>query len=395
MSEVVVAGVGMHPWGKFEGKTAIGMCMEAADIALKDANIEWNKIDAVVAGSSRFSGGLARGLAGNDVMSAFGLTGVPVYNLSAACATGGNAFSVGHSLIASGMHENVLVIAGEKMPKGFIARPQGAAQDASDVDYLRFACVGIPNPGYWALETRRRMEDFGTTEKHLALVTVKARRLGAHNQYARYRDPITIEDVFESPMVSSPLHLLNVCAVSDGAAACVLRSGEQAGNGADTVTVAASTVATAKFGDPVVRIPEVSSWATDDGLPASEATGAVLKAFEMAGMGPGDIDLIELTDNSVWQELAYPEYWGFCEPGESDHLVERGETGIEGRMPINPSGGFLSFGEATNAMGIFQVCEMTWQLRGQARKRQVQGAKTALAQTLGLGGNGSAVILKR
>jgi acetyl-CoA acetyltransferase len=121
----------------------------------------------------------------------------------------------------------------------------------------------------------------------------------------------------------------------------------------------------------------------------------VLKAFEAAAIEPRDIDLVELQDNSVWQEIAFPELWGLCEPGESDWLVEHGETGIDGKLPLNPSGGFLSFGEATTAMGVFQVCEIVRQLRGEAGTRQVANARVGLAQTLGLGGNGSAIILSR
>jgi acetyl-CoA acetyltransferase len=127
----------------------------------------------------------------------------------------------------------------------------------------------------------------------------------------------------------------------------------------------------------------------------SEAAGAVKGAMQKAGVGPKDVDLVELQDNTVYYELSFPEEWGFCEPGEAESLLERGDTLPTGRLPINPSGGFLSFGEATTAQGIFQVCEVGWQLRGEAGGRQVPDAKVGLAQSLGLGGNGSAVILKR
>ncbi len=117
--------------------------------------------------------------------------------------------------------------------------------------------------------------------------------------------------------------------------------------------------------------------------------------MEKAGIGHKDIDLVELQDNTVYYELSFPEEWGFCEPGEAESLLERGDTLPTASLPINPSGGFLSFGEATTAQGLFQVCEVGWQLRGEAGGRQVPDAKVGLAQTLGLGGNGSAVILKR
>jgi len=224
MRDVAVVGIGMHPWGKFEAKPLLQMCREAVELALSDAGVQWRDIEAIAAGSSRFSGGMGWGLAGNDIAGAMGLTGVPIYNLSAACATGGNAFSVGHMLVGSGLYDVVLVVSGEKMPKGFIPRTPGAASDITDVDYLRWSCVGIPNTGYWALECRRRMEDYGTTERHLAMVSAKAHKIAVHNPNARYREAITIEDVLNSPMVSYPLRLYEICAVSDGAAAAVLCS---------------------------------------------------------------------------------------------------------------------------------------------------------------------------
>jgi acetyl-CoA acetyltransferase len=117
--------------------------------------------------------------------------------------------------------------------------------------------------------------------------------------------------------------------------------------------------------------------------------------MEKAGIGPDGIDLIELQDNTVFYELSFPEEWGFCKPGEAEHLLESGQTMPNGRLPINPSGGFISFGEATTAQGLFQICEVGWQLRGEAGERQVADAKVGLAQTLGLGGNGTGTILKR
>jgi acetyl-CoA acetyltransferase len=160
------------------------------------------------------------------------------------------------------------------------------------------------------------------------------------------------------------------------------------------VWIAASTVATARFDD---GIPRGLAGATPAGGRAyhSEAAAAVKKAFDVAGIGPTDLDLVELQDNTVYYELSFPEEWGLCEPGQAEWLLERGETLPTGTLPINPSGGFLSFGEATTAQGLFQICELGWQLRGEAGGRQVPDAKVGLAQTLGLGGNGTGVILKR
>lgn len=395
MREVAVAGVGLHPFGKFEGKPLIKMLSEVVDMALKDGQMEWKDIQGIAAGSSRFSGGMGWGLAGNEIAQMMGRSGIPIYNVSSACATGANAFNVAYTLVGSGACDIALAVAGEKMPKGFIPRTPGAADDASDVDYIRWKAVGIPNPGYWALEVRRRMEDFGTTEIHLAKVSVKAHKVGVDNPNARYRKVFNLEEVLNSPMVSYPLRLLEICAVSDGAAAAVLCSKEKIRQKTTKpVWVAASQVATMEFGDRQIRIPEVSTNPKPQVPFTSEVTLAVQRAFKMAGIGPKEINFVELQDNSVGQELIFPEVWGMCEPGECDHLVDRDQTYPNGKLPINPSGGFASFGEATTAMGLFQVAEGVWQLRGEAGPRQVGGAQTCLLQTLGLGGNGTAIILK-
>jgi len=396
MREVAVVGVGMHPWGKFPDKPLIQMLTEVVDMALKDAGMEWKEIEGIAAASSRFSGGMGWGLAGNEVAQTMGRSGVPIYNVSSACAAGANAFNVAHTLVGSGACDVALVVAGEKMPKGFIPRTPGAAEDRSDVDYIRWKAIGIPNPGYWAMETRRRMEDFGTTELHLAKVAVKAHKVGAENPLARYRKVFTVEDVLNSPMVNYPLRLYEICAVSDGAGAAILCSKEKIRQiSTSPVWVASSAVATMQFGDPQFRIPEVSTNPMPSVPFTSEVTLAVRKAFETAGIEPKEIDFVELQDNCAGHELFMPESWGICEPGECDRLVEQDQTYPNGKLPINPSGGFASFGEATTAMGLFQVAQGVWQLRGEAGPRQVEGAKTCLLQTLGLGGNGSGIILKR
>lgn len=396
MREVAVVGVGMHPWGKFPDKPLIQMLTEVVDMALKDAGMEWKEIQGIAAASSRFSGGMGWGLAGNEVAQTMGRSGVPIYNVSSACAAGANAFNVAHTLVGSGACDVALVVAGEKMPKGFIPRTPGAAEDRSDVDYIRWKAIGIPNPGYWAMETRRRMEDFGTTELHLAKVAVKAHKVGAENPLARYRQVFTVEDVLNSPMVNYPLRLYEICAVSDGAGAAILCSKEKIRQiSTNPVWVASSAVATMQFGDPQFRIPEVSTNPMPSVPFTSEVALAVRKAFEMAGIEPKEIDFVELQDNCAGHELFMPEALDICEPGECDRLVEQDQTYPNGKLPINPSGGFASFGEATTAMGLFQVAQGVWQLRGEAGPRQVEGAKTCLLQTLGLGGNGSGIILKR
>ena len=393
MRDVAVLGVGMHPFGKFGDRSVTQMCREATEGALRDAGVEWRDVQAVSAASSRFSGGKGWGLNGNDVVEEMGASGIPVYNLSAGCAAGGNAFNIGWTLVASGLQDCVLVVGGEKMPKGFIQT--SGVDEETDPEHLRQLCVGMPGPAFWAALCRRRMEDFGTSEEDLARIAVKAHQIGKHNPNARFRQEFSMEDVLGSAMVSYPLRLYEICPVSDGAAAALLGSADLARKRTTRpVWVASSSVATARFDDGLPRglgtvVPPAGATFH------SEASLAVGRALESAGVAPADLDLVELQDNTVFYELAFPEDWGLCRPGEAERLVEKGETLPTGRLPINPSGGFLCFGEATTAMGVFQVCELTWQLREQAGARQVPAAKIGLGQTLGLGGNATAVVLKR
>lgn len=392
MREVAAIGFGMHPWGKFKEPSVTDLCRFAVEGALKDAGVAWREIQAVAAASSRFSGGKGWGLNGNDVVEEMGATGVPVYNLSAGCAAGGNAFNIGWTLVASGVHDVVLVVGGEKMPKGFIQT--SGIEEATDPEFLRQRCIGFPGPAFWAALCRRRMKDHGTTEEQLARVAVKAHEVGRHNDRARFRQEFTLAQVLASNMVSYPLRLYEICPVSDGAAAVVLCSAAEAKKRtAKPVWVASSAVATASFDDGITR--GIGGPVPSGPTLHSEAKAAVGKALEGAGVGPKDVSFLELQDNTVYYELAFPEEWGFCQPGEAERLVEKGETLPTGKLPINPSGGFLCFGEATTAQGLFQICEAGWQLRGEAGARQVPNAKVGLTQTIGLGGNATATVLKR
>ncbi len=395
MRPVYVLGVGAHPWGKWPDKPQLQLALEALTAALGDAGLGWRDLQGLVAASSRFEGGMGWGLHANEVLQAVAENGAPAVNVGGGCAAGGIAVHTAASMVASGECEVIAALGAERMPKGFIPRPPGVPDDITDTDYLRWVAIGATNPAYWALEARRRMHDVGTTPETLAEASVLMHRNAAANPLARYRKEITVEDVLASPTVSDPLHLLEICAVSDGAAAVVLGSEAQARRlGVPLVQVAGSAAATGQFGDPAVRIPTVSMNADPSVQHTSEVGGAVRAALAAAGMGTGDVDVIELADNTAWHVLAWPELFGFLEPGQADWMIEHDELGIEGKLPINPSGGFLSFGEATTAQGVLQVCELVWQLRQQATGRQVPGARVGLSAVLGLGANGASVVLK-
>jgi len=392
-----VLGVAAHPWGKFGQKSQLQLAVETLAAAMADAGIGWRKLQGLIAASSRFSGGMGWGLHANEVLQTIGENGAAAVNVGGGCAAGGIAVHTAASMIASGELEIVAALGAEKMPKGFIPRPPGCPDDISDPDYLRWVAIGATNPAYWAMEARRRMHEHGTTPDTLAAAAVLMRRHGAANPLARYRTESNITEVLASPMVADPLHLLQVCAVSDGAAAVVLGSADVARRLAvRPVRVAGSAIATGTFGDPALRIPTIAqNIAADTVAHTSEVATAVDRALAAAGLGPGEIDLLELADNTAWHILAWPENFGFLEPGQADWMLERGELGIEGKLPINPSGGFLSFGEATTAQGVLQVVELTRQLRGQAAGRQVPHAHTGQTAVLGLGANGASIVLQR
>ena len=221
---VYVLGAGAHPWGKWPGRSQLQLALDALGLAIADAGLSWPDIGGLVAASSRFEGGMGWGLHANEVVQAVVEQGMPCVNVGGACAAGAIAFQTAHAMIASGQCDVVAVLGAERMPKGFIPRPPGSQDDITDSDYLRWVAMGATNPAYWAMEANRRKYDHGTTDETLARATVMMRRNAAGNRLARFRNPTSVEDVMASPMVADPLHLLEICPVSDGAAALILGS---------------------------------------------------------------------------------------------------------------------------------------------------------------------------
>ena len=395
MRPVYVLGVGAHPWGKWPDKSQLQLALEATSVALLDAGLRWRALQGLVAASSRFEGGLGWGLHANEMVQAISEHGIPTCNVGGGCAAGGIAIGTAWAMVASGQADVVAAVGAERMPKGFIPRPPGAADDIRDSDFLRWVAMGATNPSYWAMEARRRMHEHGTSKRTLAQAAVLMRTHARGNPYARFRSPSQVDEVLASPLVSDPLHLLQICAVSDGAAALVLGTEAQArARGGPLIQVAGCASATGQFGDPAARIPSVAMNPVPGVSHTSEVVGAVQRAMAMAGVGPQDVNVLEMADNTAWHVLAWPEFFGLLEPGQADWMLAHDELGLSGRLPINPSGGFLSFGEATTAQGVMQVCELAWQLRGEASGRQVPEARVGLSAVLGLGANGASVVLK-
>ena len=394
--KVAVLGAGMHPWGKW-GRNFVEYGLAAAGDALAEAGVAWTDIQ-YVSGADTIRNGYPGFVAGATFAQALGWTGARVSSSYAACASGAQAINNARAQILAGLCDVALVVGADTTPKGFFTPVGGDRKD--DPDWLRFHLMGATNPTYFALYARRRMELFGATEEDFAAVKVKNARHGLENPYARYRKEVTAEEVLSSPMVADPLRLLEICATSDGGAALVLCSMEYAKKHAgsqDLVTIDAVSTVTPRFPQAIIEMPNFS---TDSSVAASSVgptfkQSVAMAAYEEAGIGPEDVSLAEVYDLSSALELDWYEDIGLCKQGEAERLLRDGDTTIGGRIPVNASGGLSSFGEAIPAQAIAQVCELVWQLRGQATGRQVEGARVGITANQGLFGHGSSVIVSR
>ncbi len=383
----------MHPWGKW-GQSFIGYGVAAARAALKDAGLAWKDVQ-LVAGGDTIRNGYPGFVAGATFAQALGWSGAKVSSSYGACATGAQAIGVARAHILAGLCDVALVVGADAAPKGFFAPTGGRRPD--DPDWLRFHVQGITNPTYFGLYARRRMEEHGATQADFAAVKVKNSRHGLTNPNARYRKEVSIDEVLGSALVADPLHLLDICATSDGAAALVLASMEFAKKrSSNPVRIAAVSTVTPVYPNTIIEMPNLS---TDSkagvGLPERGFKDSIAyAAYEEAGLGPEDMHLAEVYDLSTALELDWYEQIGLCPPGDAEKLLRDGDTTLGGRIPVNPSGGLSCFGEAVPAQAIAQVCELTWQLRGQAGARQVDGARAGVTVNQGLFGHGSSVICR-
>lgn len=392
--DVVVLGVGMHPWGKW-GRNFVEYGVAAARGALADAGLAWTDVQ-FVSGADTMRNGYPGYVAGATFAQALGWTGVPVSSSYAACASGATAMEVARTRILAGLCDVALVVGADTTPKGFLAPTSGERPD--DPDWLRFRLLGATNPTYFALYARRRMDLHGATDADFARVKVKNARHGRANPNARYRKEVSVDEVLASPMVADPLRLLEICATSDGGAAVVLASAAFARrHGGAPVRVAAISTVTPTYPNAVIEMPNFAtdSWAAAAPPERPFKASVAAAAYEQAGIGPEDLSLAEVYDLSSALELDWYEDIGLCKPGEAERLLNDGDTTIGGRLPVNPSGGLACFGEAVPAQAIAQVCEVTWQLRGQAGDRQVEEAQVGITANQGLFGHGSSVILTR
>lgn len=396
-NDVAVLGVGMHPWGKW-GRNFVEYGVAAARDALRDAGIAWTDVQ-FVSGADTMRNGYPGYVSGATFAQAMGWTGARVASSYAACASGVTALEAARTRILAGLCDVALVVGADTTPKGFLAPNSG--DRPSDPDWLRFRLVGATNPTYFALAARRRMDLYGATSEDFARVKVKNAANGLANPNARFQKAVTVDEVLASPMVADPLHLLEICATSDGGAAVVLTSMEfakrHAGTAGAPVRVAGVSTVTPTYPNTIIDLPDMATDSTAVVARADQTFKQSIAhaAYEEAGIGPEDLSLAEVYDLSTALELDWYEDIGLCKQGEAERLLADGDTQLGGRIPVNPSGGLACFGEAVPAQAIAQICEVTWQLRGQATGRQVEGATAGITANQGLFGHGSSVLLRR
>lgn len=363
MREVAVIGIGQSQFGKFPDRTINALGAEAVTAAIKDAGVRPKDIQ--MAHTSRL---FLEMTTGQTILKDVGITGIEMVNVENACAGGATAARGLYKDIAGGFCDIGIAIGVESMTTSPIARKLiPPAKD--DLDGL----LGLTMPTYFALMARRLMETHDATPEDFAKVSVKNHQHGAMNPRAQYQKEFTVEEVLASRPVADPITLLQCCPNTDGAAAVIMCSMDVARKyTSHPIRIAGSVLLSADY---FFRKKDLTSFEM-----GKKAAGM---AYEMAGIGPEDLDLVELHDAFACEEIVHYEDMGLCKPGDGVKLVRNGDTALGGRCPVNPSGGLLSLGHPLSASGVRVVCDVVEQLRGQAGPRQIPDAKVGLAQMLG------------
>ena len=369
MSDVYVLGVDMIKFGRFPERTVPDLGAEAALLALDDAGLNIGNMEAFYCGNL----GQANAMVGQRILQEIGQTGIPVVNCSNACATGATAFREAWTSIKAGLYDVVLAVGVEQMGTGLLGGAGGGA--------------GIPKegllgsgtmPAVFAEAGMEHARQYGTTFEQFAKISVKNHHHSTLNPKAMYQIETPLEEVMNSEMISYPNTKL-MCSVNvDGSAAAVLaseRKVRELGLMGRAVKVRASVMSSNPFEERQLAMPDFSS-----------ATRLAAKqAYERAGLGAADVDLVELHDCFATAEIVHYENLGLCADGEAGRMIDEGETALGGSIPVNVSGGLLSKGHPLGATGIANIYEVCTHLRGEAGERQVEGARIGMTHVVGGG----------
>ena len=384
---VSIVGIGIHPFGRFEGATGLDLGVYAIRQALADAGLAWSDVEFA------FGGSLAGSLPGSEessqadaLVSQLGLTGIQFTNVHNGCATAGSTLAMGAALIESGAYDIGVCVGFDKHPRGhFNANPE-----QSGLPHWYGELGFMVTTQFFAMKIARYMHDFGITQETLARVAAKNYRNGAINPNAWRRKPFDEEEILESRMLNYPLTQYMFCSPNEGAAAVVLCSAERARALTDRpVHLRSVTMRTRRWGSFEVFAPWLS---IDRGH--APTVDAALACFEQAGVAPTDVDVAQLQDGESGAEIMHMAETGLCADGDQESMLAAGDTEIGGRLPVNTDGGLIANGEPIGASGMRQVYETVLQLRGDAGERQVPGnPQVGFTQVYGVPGVSACTLL--
>jgi acetyl-CoA acyltransferase len=366
MRDVYVLGVGMIKFGRYPEKDVSELAGEAALSALKDAGMSIKDIQLLASGNL-FQ---ANAMVGQRILQQIGQTGIPVLNVSNACATGSTAFREAYFAVGSGEYDVAMAVGSEQMGKAGLLGGGGGRESVEGI-----LGSGLM-PAVFGQAGVEHMRQHGTTLEHFAKVSVKNHKHSTKNPLSQYQIEVTLEDVLKARMVAYPNTLYMCCPTGDGAAAAILVSETvMKRRGSKPVKVACSVLTSDPWTPRDLTLPDVSTLTRN----------AAKQAYEKAGVGPEDLDLVELHDCFATAELLHYENLGLCKDGEAGRGVDEGWFAWGGKTPVNVSGGLLSKGHPLGATGVANIYEVVTHLRGQAGARQVENAQVGLAHVIGLG----------
>jgi acetyl-CoA acetyltransferase len=377
MSDVYIIGAGIHPFGRHDDKTALDQGVFAVREALKDAGLDWTDIQFAFGGTS---GGNS-----DAMLPHLGLTGVQFINVANGCATGGSALLSGYWAIKSGEFDLGVALGFDKHPRGaFNADPKSWGLP----DWYGQTGMMLTTQ-IFGMKIRRYMDLFGISEKSLGLVAEKSFQNAVHAPHAWRRQPVPLDTILQAEPINDPLTKYMFCSPSEGGVALILASERKAKElGRAQVRIRGAAVRTRPAGSFEVFSPSLD---IERGKAPTEL--AAKAAFEMAGLGPDDIDVAQLQDTESGAEIMHMAENGFCKDGEQEQWLAEGRTKIGGKLPVNTDGGCIACGEPVAASGLRQVFENVVQIRGQGGARQVDGARVAYSQVYGAPGLSAVCIV--
>jgi benzoylsuccinyl-CoA thiolase BbsB subunit len=374
--DVVVLGYGMHQFGRWPDKSTIELAEVAISAALQDSGVPFKDIEAAYLGAE-----FGHFMDARQIIQNFAWSGIPISQMQQACASGSAAFREAYQAVAAGRHDVALVVGYEKMGTGLIT---GGDPDSDREFHLHYMGLDL-TPARIAMAIQKRMEVYGDTIEMLAVEAVQSFEYGAHNPFGHYRKTVTADDVLNAPLICSPLTRLMCCPTSDGAAAVVICSRKKAAQYglARAVTIASYASGSPDYNDLVGGPGAHIGGDFRSGTLTKRVTA---EAYEMAGIGPDEVDVVQCHAPFAGGGAICAEALGFCAEGEGGRFFLEGHARIEGKTPINTDGGLLSRGHPLGATGIAEVIEIVRQLRGEAGALQVpHQPKVGLAHNTGLG----------